>query len=125
MMGAIAEDDVVDAGRVDVAERVAGVGVGGVGERGLGDVVAGVGVVRALEDGDGGVVVFGEVADDLALRAAAIVGVEEVVEGREVGRAVGVGSAVDVDVHAMGEDVLRGRRAFGDLRGWVLRGRRV
>jgi hypothetical protein len=73
--------------------------------------------VGALEDVDGGVVVFGEVADDFAVGAAAVVGVAEVVEGGEVGRAVGVGCAVNIDVHAMGEDgeVLRGRR---ELRLW-------
>ena len=76
-----AEDDVVDAGGVDVAAGVGGVGDGGVGEGGLGDVVAGVGVVGALEDGDVGVVVVGEVADDFAVAATAVVGVAEVVEG--------------------------------------------
>ena len=111
----IAEDDVVDARGVDVAERVAGVGDGRVSEGGLRDVVAGVGVVGALQDGDGGVVVFGEIADDFAVTAAAIVGVAEVVEGVGAGRAVGVGCTVDVDIHAMGEDgeVLRGRRELG------------
>ena len=79
--GALAEDDVVDARGVDVAARVAGGGDGGVGEGGLGDVVAGVGVLRALDDGDVGVVVVGEVADDFGVGAAAIVGVAEVVEG--------------------------------------------
>ena len=86
------------------------------------DVEAGVWVVRALDDGDVGVVVVGEVADDCGVRAAAIVGVAEVVEGVRAGRAVGVGRTVDVDVHAMGEDVLRGRREV--LRTRVLRGRR-
>ena len=79
--GAVAEDDVVDARGVDVAEGVAGVGDGGVGEGGLGDVVAGEGILRALDDGDVGVVVVGEVADDFGVGAAAIVGVAEVVEG--------------------------------------------
>ncbi len=69
----------------------------------------------ALQDGDGGVVVFGEVADDFAVAATAVVGVAEVVEGGDVGWAVGVGCAIDVDVHAMREDrkVLRGRRELG------------
>lgn len=122
--GALAEDDVVDARRVDVAARVGGVGDGGVGEGGLGDVVAGVGVVRALEDGDVGMVVVGEVADDFTEGAAAITGVAELVEGVGAGRAVGVGRAVDVDIHAVGEDgevvrgVLRGRRGFDGL--WSL-----
>jgi hypothetical protein len=121
----IAEDDVVDARGVDVAAGVAGVGDGGVGEGGLRDVVAGVGVVGALQDGDVGVVVFGEVADDFAVAATAVVGVAEVVEGVGAGRAVGVGCAVNVDIHAMGEDrevvlrgrVLRGRRGLGLWRG--------
>jgi hypothetical protein len=119
MAGAGAEDDVVDAGCVDVVERVARVGVGGVGEGGLGDVVAGVRVVRALEDGDGGVIVLGEVADDFAVGAAAVVGVTVVVEGVGAGWAVGVGSAIDVNVHAMGEEgeVLRGRWALGGCGG--------
>ena len=114
-MRAFAEDHVVDSGGVDVAARVALIGVGGIGEGGLRDVVAGVGVVRALEDGEVGVVVFGEVADDFAMTATAVVGVAEVVEGVGAARAVGVGSAVDVDVHAVGEDlkVLRGRREVG------------
>ena len=76
-----------------------------VGEGGLRDVVAGEGVVGALEDGDVGVVVVGEVADDFAVAAAAVVGVAQVVEGGDVGWAVGVGRAVDVDIHAMGEDL--------------------
>ena len=114
-MGAVAEDDVVDAGGVDVAAGIAGVGDGGVGEGGLGDVVAGERVVGALEDGDGGVVVVGEIADDFAVAATAVVGIAEVVEGGAVGRAVGVGGSVDVDVHAAGEEgeVLRGRRELG------------
>jgi len=107
----IAEDDVVDARGVDVAAGVAGVGEGGIGEGGLRDVVAGVGVVRALQDGDVGVVVVGEIADDFAVAAAAIVGVAEVVQGVGAGRAVGVGRAVYVDIHAVGEEgeVVRGR----------------
>ena len=111
----VAEDDVVDARGVDVAAGVAGVGDGRVSEGGLRDVVAGVGVVGALQDGEGGVVVFGEIADDFAVTAAAIVGVAEVVEGVGAGRPVGVGRTVDVDIHAMGEDgeVLRGRRELG------------
>ena len=128
---AVAEDYVVDARRVDVAAGVAGVGDGGVGEGGLGDVVAGEGVEGILEDGNGGVVVVGEVADDFAVAAAAVVGVAEVVEGGERGWAVGVGGAVDVDVHAAGEEgevvrgrvvrgVLRARREFGWWRGGAL-----
>jgi hypothetical protein len=120
MVGAIAEDDVVDFGGVDVAARVALVGVGCVGVGGLRDVVAGVGVVGTLENGEVGVVVVGEVANDFAVAAAAVVGVAEVVEGVGAGRTVGVGRAVDVDIHAMGEDfeavlrgVLRGRRGMG------------
>jgi hypothetical protein len=77
--------------------------VGGVGERGLRDVEAGVGVVRALQDGDGWVAIFGEIADDGGVRVAAIVRVEVVVEGVGAGWAVGVGCAVDVDVHTMGQ----------------------
>jgi hypothetical protein len=40
------------------------------------------------------------------------VGVAEGVEGMRAGRAVGVGCAVDVDIHALREDLerLRGRR---------------
>ena len=102
--GAFAEDDVVNFGGVDVAEGVAGVGDGGVGEGGLGDVEARVGVVGTLEDGDVGVVVVGEVADDLGVAVAKIVRVAEVVQGGGAGRAVGVGRAVDVHIHAMGED---------------------
>ena len=83
-MGTVAEDDVVDARGVDVAAGVGGVGDGGVGEGGLRDVVAGEGIVGALDDGDVGVVVVGEVADDFAVAATAVVGVAEVVEG--VGR---------------------------------------
>jgi len=131
LMGAVAEDYVVDGGGVEVAAGVAGVGEGGVGEGGLGDVVAGEGVVGALEDGDGWVVVVGEVADDFAVAATAVVGVAEVVEGGERGWAVGVGGAVDVDVHAAGEEgevvrgrvvrgVLRARREFGWWRGGAL-----
>ena len=102
LAGSIAEDDVVDLGGVDVAARVGGVGDGGVGEGGLGDVVAGEGVVGALENGDVGVVVVGEIADDFAVAATAVAGVAEVVEGVGAAGAVGVGRAVDVDVHAMG-----------------------
>ena len=79
--GFVAQDYVVDFGGVDVAAGVAGVGDGGVGEGGLGDVVAGIGVVGTLEDGDGGVVVVCEIADDFAVAATAVVGVAEVVEG--------------------------------------------
>ena len=124
LAGAIAEDDVVDFGGVDVAARVSLVGVGGVGVGGLGDVVAGAGVVRALNDGDVGVVVVGEVADDFAVAATAVVGVAEVVEGVGAAGAVGVGSAVDVDVHAAGQEVKVGLRGVrrGALCG-VLRGR--
>jgi hypothetical protein len=114
-----AEDDVVDFGGVDVAAGVALVVVGGVGVGGLGDVVAGEGIVGALKDGDVGVVVVGEVADDFAVAASAVVGVAKVVEGVGAAGAVGVGSAVDVDIHAMREDVevvLRGRR--GGLRAY-------
>jgi len=110
LVGTIAKNDVVDLGGVEVAEGVSEVGVG---EGSLRDVVAGIGVVGALEDGDGGVVVFGEVADDFAVAATAIVSVAEVVEGVGAGRAVCVGRSVDVDIHAAGEDgevVLRGRR---------------
>jgi len=109
---AVAEDDVVDARGVDVAEGVAGVGEGGVGEGGLRDVVAGEGVAGALEDGYVGVVVVGEIADDFAVAATAVVGVAQVVQGGDVGWAVGVGRAVYVYIHATGEDfeVLRGRR---------------
>ena len=68
-----------------------------------------------MKDGEVGVVVVGEVADDFAVAATAVVGVAKVVEGGAVGRAVGVGCAVDVDIHAMGEEgeVLRGRRELG------------
>ena len=119
---ALAEDDVVDLCGVDVTAGVALVGVGGVGEGGLGDVEAGEWVVGALEDGDLWVVVVGEIADDFAEAVAAEVGVAEVVEGMGAGGAIGVGCAVDVDVHAVGEDVevvlvlrgvLRGRRELG------------
>ena len=119
MLGPFAEDDVVDFGGVDVAARVALVVVGGIGEGGLRDVKAGSGVVRALEDGEIGVVVVGEVANDFAVAAAAVVGIAEVVEGVRTARAVGVGGSVDIDVHAMGEDlkvlrgVLLGRRGMG------------
>jgi hypothetical protein len=112
-VGAVAEDDVINFCGVDVAKRVARVGDGGVGESGLRDVVAGEWIVRALKDGGVGVVVVGEVTDDFAVRAAAVVGVAEVVESVGAGRAVGVGRAVDINVHAMSEDrevVLRGRR---------------
>ena len=76
-----------------------------------------------MEDGDGGVVVFGEVADDFAVAATAVVGIAEVVEGVGAGRAVGVGCAIDVDIHAMGEEcevVLRGRRGLGLWRGRIV-----
>ena len=114
--GSVAEDDVVDFGGVDVAAGVAGVGDGGVGEGGLGDVEPGEGVVGALQDGEVGVVVVGEVADDFRVATAAVVGVAEFVEGGGAGRAIGVGSAVDIDVHAVEEEgevlrgVVRGRR---------------
>ncbi len=107
--GAVAEDDVVDFGGVDVAAGVAGVGDSGVREGRLGDVVAGEGVVRSLEDGDVGMVVVGEIADDFAVPATAVVGVAEVIERGAVGRAVGVGGSVDVDIHAAGEEGEVGR----------------
>jgi hypothetical protein len=65
-----------------------------------------------LDDGEVGVVVVGEVADDLGVLAGAVVGVAELVEGVGAGRTVGVGRTVDIDVHAMGEDL------EGVLRGW-------
>jgi hypothetical protein len=65
--------------------------------------------VGALDDGDGGVIVFGEIADDFTVGAAAIVGVAEVVEGVRAGWAGGVGCAIDVDVHAMGGEDEGGR----------------
>jgi hypothetical protein len=112
--GGVAEDDVVDTGGVDVAAGVALVGIGGVEVGGLGDVVAGVGVVGALRDGEVGVVVVGEIADDLGVFAAAVVGVAKLIEGTGAGRAVGVRGSVDIDIHAVGEEfeVLRGRREF-------------
>jgi hypothetical protein len=88
--GGVAEDDVVDFGGVDVAGGVAVVGVGGVGVGGLRDVVAGIGVVGSLDDGEVGVVVVGEIADDFGVFAAAVVGVAELVEGMGAGGAVGV-----------------------------------
>ena len=45
LVGTLAEDNVINFGGVDVAEWVARVGDGGVGEGGLRDVVAGEGVV--------------------------------------------------------------------------------
>jgi hypothetical protein len=69
------------------------------------------------------VVVVGEVADDFGVAATAVVGVAEVVECVGAGWAVGVGRAVDVDVHAMREkgEVLRGRRRALRSGGWEQR----
>ena len=71
--------------------------------------------MRPLQDGDARVIVISKVAYDLSVAATAVVGIAELVQRVRARRAVGVGGAVDVDVHAAGEEgeVLRGRRELG------------
>src|ERR1700722_8306483 len=98
--GVVAAHDVVDVAGVDVAPWIPLVIIGYIGEGGLRDVVAGEGVFRTLQDRV--LLVVQEVADDLPVGLPEIVRVDKDVEGRFARRPVGVGSSININIHAMG-----------------------
>src|ERR1700722_15861791 len=95
----IAPYDIVDLASIDVASRIAVIGIGQICERGLRDVVPRKRILGALQDGT--LLVVYQVTDDLLVGMFEIVCIDEDVECLLARRAVGVGGAIDINIHAM------------------------